>query len=107
MVYEVITDNGITSLEQYLTYVARVVPQFFPLTLFAIWTAITLTTHFTTKRLSGRSNFSSSFVVGGFVTTIVAALLSTIPGVINLATMVTCVALFMIGLIWLFLTNER
>jgi len=77
-------------------YVSDVEPIFFPFLLFAVFIIISLGSYFAQKELTGRGNFLASLAVAGYITTIVAYVLSLIPGVVNVFTIVVCLVITII-----------
>ena len=82
-------------------YVADVVPGFVPLVLFAFWTIATFGSFFAQKRIEGRGSFQASFAVGSYATTVAAVMLSLIPNMISLSTLVMTFGISIAATIWL------
>lgn len=82
-------------------YANSVVPILTPLILFSIFIVALLGSYFSTLRLRGDANLSSSFAVAGFFVAVVSTFMSFIPGFVNLTTMVICYGVAMIGFLWL------
>ena len=77
-------------------YVSDVEPIFFPFLLFAVFIIVSLGSYFAQKELTGRGNFLASLSVAGYITTIVAYVLSLIPGVVNVFTIAVCLVVTII-----------
>lgn len=106
MAYQTIDQANVTSLTGIFTYSAGIVPILPSLILFAIFLVTVLGSFFAQRRQLGTGNFAASFAVGGFVTMVVAIMLSLIPGFINLTTLVVTIAITILGFIWL-IFSER
>ena len=101
MAYQTFQEYNQTDLTGLFTYPASVVPAFTPLILFALFLISLLASYFSQKRLTGRGDFMASFAVAGFFTAIVAIIMSLVPGLINMLTLVTCIIVAIIGVILL------
>lgn len=100
---EVNTTKGIYT---FFTYTAEIVPIFIPLLLFAFMSIATLGSYFASVRLTNRGDLPASFASGGFVTAILATIISLIPGLINLPTLVITYGIAILGIIWLFFSRD-
>lgn len=105
--YPTLSSANITGTDQILVYVAGNMPIFTPLLLLTVFAVITLSTWYGTKKMSGYGDFFTSAAAGGYITTIIAVLLTLIPGMINLYTLTTCVVISIIMTIFLFFSRER
>ena len=94
--------EGVVSL---FTYSAEIVPVFVPLLLFAVFMIAVLGSFFMQKSLTGRGNFSGSFAVGSWLTAIISLVFSLIPNFIRTGTIVVCIALAILGTIWLYVSQ--
>lgn len=107
MAYKTLDDvNTTKGVHTLITYVAETVPIFTPLMLFAIFIISCLGSYFASIRLSGRGDFPASFAAAGFITTIVATVMSLIPGLINLPILVSCYGIAIVGGIWLYFSRN-
>ncbi len=109
MAYEELVERDLSEgMHVILQYVASVEPLFFPLTLFAFFLVVSFGSFFATKELTGTSgNLRASLAVAGFATTLVAYVLSLIPGVVNSTTVMVCLVSSIIFTFLLFLPRER
>jgi|SRR6056297_1452724 len=107
MAYKEITDmNGTnTTMTDIFTYSADVVPIFVPLVLFSIFLISVLGSYFASKRATGRGDFPASFAVGSWLTAIISIVFSLIPNFIRTGTVIFCVALAILGSIWLYISR--
>lgn len=101
---EVNTSAGIHEL---FIYAAEVVPIFIPLVLFALFIISCLGSFFAQKRLTGRASFPASFAVGGFITLLVAFMMTLIDGLINTSTLIVTLLVAMVGIFWLIFSRDR
>lgn len=99
---DVNTSEGIHTL---FTYAVDTVPVFVPLLIFAIFIIGCVGSFFAQKRLTGRGNLPGSFAVGSWLTAIVAIVFSLIPNFIRTGTVVFCIALAILGTIWLYISR--
>ncbi len=84
MAFTTYSDFNITGLDGLLLYTAEVVPIFIPLTLFVIFIVVTLGTFFGQRTFTqDGGGLASSLAVAAWLTTIIAFLMSLIPGLIN------------------------
>lgn len=104
MPYKEITDmNGTnTTITDFFTYSAEVVPIFVPLILFSVFLIATLGSYFAQKKATGRGDFPASFAVGSWLTAIISVVFSLIPDFIRSGTVIFCMALAILGSIWLY-----
>ncbi len=107
MTFTEISNFNITGIEGLLLYVAEVVPVFIPLTLFSIFLIVLFGTFFSGKRVTGSSDFISSFAVAGWFTTLIAFILSLNNGLVNLLTLTICIVVSVIGAILLFTSGDK
>ena len=107
MTYPTISDYNMTEgIPSVFRLAAETVPGLFPMFLSMVFLAICLGTYFTQNRLYGKGDFPVSFSVAGFVTSILALLLSLITGVIPTFVIVICMSLTVVGVIWIFLASD-
>lgn len=98
--------NTSEGIHTFYTYANSVVPILTPLILFAIFIITLLGTFFVQVRARNDANFSGSFAVAGFFTTIVALFMSFIPGMINNTTLVIVFGVAILGFLWLVLSKK-
>lgn len=107
MAYTEIQSFNITGIEGLLLYAAEVVPIFIPLALLSLFLIVLFGTFFSMQRVSGKSDFLSSFAVAGWFTTIIAFILSLNVGLVNLLTLTICIVVSVIGAILLITSGDR
>lgn len=107
MTYITPTQYNVTGLESLMQYVSYTIPIFVPLLLFGLFMIVLLSSYFAQRYRDGRGDFLASFVVAGFLTTIVAYLLMLMPGVVNSLTLVVCTIVTVIGVLILLNTEDR
>ena len=84
MAYKEIVDTNLSAgIHTIFQYVGEIVPIFFPLVLFCLFIIYTISSYLIQKEQTGRSNFFSSLVVAGYLTTITAFVMNLIPGLLN------------------------
>lgn len=88
-------------------YVAEIVPIFFPLLLFCIFIVFSVSSFLIQKQQTGRSNFFSSMVVAGYLTTIISFVMNLIPGLINPIVPVICLVVSMIMTLIFFVSKRK
>ena len=98
------TSEGIHTL---FIYTAHIVPIFIPLVLLAFFVIILLGTFFAQERLRGRGDFVASFTVAGYVTFIVASVMSLVENLISSITVITSLIVALIGTLWLFISRKE
>lgn len=79
---------------------------FMRLTLFVVFMGIMMASYFSQKRRNGEGDIVVSFAVAGFITTGFAIILSIIPGLIDIKTLVTTIAVAVVGIIMLFFSGK-
>lgn len=100
---EINTSEGIHTL---VAYSSSTVPIFIPLVLFSFFIVSLLGSFYIQKRAKGYGDFPSSFAISGFITSILAILFSFIPNLISTGTIVVCVGITILGVIWLFFSRD-
>lgn len=80
---------------------------FVPLLLFSLFMITSMGTYFSSKRLFGKGDFVASFCVAGFLTAIVAIIMTAMPNVINTYTVVVAIAVAIIGFVWLIISRNE
>lgn len=106
MAYTTFTDYNVSSVQDILTYPAVVVPFFWDFVLFAVFCIVTLSTFFASTRLKNKGDIMVSISVAAWFTTILSFVMSLIPGMISLATIVVCIAVSIISFIMLLFSRE-
>ena len=106
MVFTTYTDFNITGIDGLLLYTAEVVPIFIPLTLFVIFMIVTLGTYFVLGSFRER-DLASSLAVAGWLTTIIAFLMSLIPGLINTFTVAITFVVMIATTVLLFVSDRK
>ena len=107
MAYQTLSDyNTSKGVQVVFQYAAETVPVFTPLVLFALFVITCLGVYFSQIRLRGVGDFWAAFAVAGYLTVLVAYLMSLIEGMINLPTMAFCVVVAIAGTLLLFITKR-
>ena len=75
--------------------------------LFSLFIIILLGTFFSSKRLGNDGDFAASFAVAGFITAIVAIVLSLMPGMIDTYVTVITFIVAIIGVMFLYFSKRR
>jgi len=108
MTYSTLSDyNTSEGMHVLFQYVAETVPVFIPLVLFAVFVIVSFGTYFSQRRLSGRGDFIISFAVAGYITVLVAYVMSLIDGLINNFTVIICVVIAVLGTLMLFVSPKK
>jgi len=105
--YETFTSFNDSTIAGLFLYPAHIVPSFIPLVLFALFTITLLTTFFSQKRITGMGDFFASFAVAGYFTAIIAFIMTLVPNLINVETLVIAVAIAILGTILLLTTQNK
>lgn len=97
-----------TGLDGMLTYVAHVEPIFIPMVLFGFFIIVLVGSFYSSKRLSmGGGDFSVAFAVAGFTTFLVSLVMTLIDGLINPFTVIICLIVAMLGVLFLFFSKKE
>ena len=104
--YQTFTEFNQTGMAGLFLYPASVVDIFIPMVLFTMFVVILLATYFSQKRLTGRGDFFASFAVAGYFVAILSFLMSLVDGLINGATILTCLIVAVIGTIILLISKK-
>ena len=107
MSWETFTEYNQTGLEGLFTYPASVWEGFIPLTLFALFSIVLMSTFFSQKRLTGKGDFLASFAVASFFATVVSFIMSLSDGLVTLPTLITCLAVTIVAVILLLVSRDR
>ena len=99
--------NQSEGLHVLFLYVVNIVPIFIPLTLFVFFCIIMFGTFFAQQRLVDNGDFASSFAVAGFVTTTLAISMSLITGLIATRSIIICLIITVIGVLWIYLSSKQ
>ena len=107
MVFETINDrNTSEGLHILFVYVSDIVPLFIPLLLASVFMIILLATFFSQRRLTGTADISASFAAASYVTVVVAATLSIIPGLMDVITLIITLVIATIATLWLYMADR-
>jgi len=106
MAYQTYADWNKSGLDEMFLYVADVVDPFVPIMLFSLFMITLLASYFSSKRF-GDGDFAASFAVAGFLTFIVAIIMSLIPGMIQTMFVVITLVVAIIGILFLFFSKRR
>lgn len=104
--------NGNQDLSATFCYANSVIPYVSICVLFPLFMIVLLSTFFGVKRATGRGDFAASLVSAGFITVIGATILSltkcagTNYSLVSSGTLITCIAIFIVSVIILFMTRE-
>jgi len=98
--------NVSEGMHKILIYVADIEPIFFPLLLFAIFIILAIGSYLLQKNTTGRGDLKASLAASGFVTTLIAYVLSLIP-LIDVFTLVICFVLTAFFVLLLLLPKTR
>lgn len=106
MVYQTLdqfnTTGGMYTL---ISYTSNVVPIFIPLVLFAIFIISCLGSYFATIRRNSIGDFPASFAAAGFITSVIATIMS-ILNIVNLPTLSLTYGITILGVLWLFFSRN-
>ena len=97
------TSEGLPVIFQAATETA---PILIPLILFGLFMITLFSTYFIQRRLTGRGNLAASFAVAGYVVVIAAFVMSLIPNLITTPVLIACIALSIIGTMFLLLAGR-
>ena len=97
------TSEGLHTL---YTYANGIVPILTPMILFGLFLVTMMVSYFSSIRLRGDANFSSSFAVAGFFIAVVGTFMSFIDGFINLTTLIVCYCVALLGFFWIIIDNR-
>jgi len=105
MTYETLSDvNTSAGIHTLAIYVADTVPIFMPLALFSFFIIAFLGSYFASVRITNRGDLPASFAAAGFITAILATLMSLIP-LISLPTMAITYGVAILGALWLYFSR--
>jgi len=108
MAYPTLADyNTTTGIPAIFQYVSEVVPIFTPMLLLSFFVIAMLGSYFSQRRTTGRGNFKASFAVAGYLTVLVAFLLTLLPGVMDIITLSVTIAVAVLGTILLLTTQDN
>lgn len=106
MTYTQLENIGEINLQTILNFPNLDTPLFYPMILFAIFLIFSLGTFFRELKREGRANLLSSLAIGGFVTTVIAFIL-TILDVIQREIMVVVLVISLIFEVIFLLTSRN
>ena len=107
MTYQTLDEANKTSIVGVLSYINNIVPIFTPLMLFALWIIILLGSYFSQIRTRGYGDILGSFAVANIIIAVVSIVMTLSPEpVINIPTVVICIALAIIGVAILLTTDS-
>lgn len=98
--------NG-SGVTQFFTYPASIWSGFIPLVLLALFSIVMMSSFFSQKRLTGKGDFYASFAVAGFFIAVVSSVMMLVDGLINLQTVVICIAIAIIATILLLTSKDK
>ncbi len=98
--------NNTQGLAGVFVYAATIVPAFTPLMLIAFFLVVAFGSYIIPKNLTGKGDFAASFAVAGYVTTIVAILMSLIDNLINRETLMAFIIVAVLGTTWLYFSRK-
>jgi len=104
--YRTIADVNTTAGPHTLfVYAAEIVPSFIPMVIFAIFLIALLGSYFSQRRLTGSGDFPASFAAASFISTIIAFVMSLLPGLINNNVVIIMVVISVLSVVWLYLSR--
>ena len=110
MAYRDYADWNQTGLDQLFVYAANIDHGvgiiFTGLLLFSVFMITLLGSYFSSKRF-GDGDFAASFATAGFLTFIIALVMTLIPGLINMATVIITLIVAIIGVLFLYFSSRR
>lgn len=107
MAYTTYAEWNQTGLDQLFVYVSNVFPIFIPMMLFSVFMITLLASYFSSKRLSADGDFAASFASAGFLTFIVALVMTLIPGLIQTYFVVIALVIAIVGVLFLYFSKRR
>jgi len=107
MVYNTIDTKNITGLDGIFVYVANEVPIFVPAFLLSTWLIVSLLIYFGTRKFSGQADFFSAAASAGFLTCVLGTVMTFTPGIINLYSLSTTIAIAIFSFIFLWVKRNR
>lgn len=93
MAWATFNNSGQVGIDGLLIFSAQTVNVFIPMLLFSLFIIATIGSYLGNKRLFGKEDFWGSCVVASVFTTIVAFILSLLPGVISPIEIMICIAI--------------
>lgn len=105
--YRTFSNWNKTGLDQMFVYASDTVPIFTPMLLFSLFMITMLASYFSSKRLGADGDFAASFAVAGFITAIVALVLSLMPGMIHVSVTVITIIVAILGVLFLYFSKRR
>ena len=111
MAYRTYASWNKSGLDQLFVYAANIDNGvgilFISLLLFSVFMITLLGSYFSSRRMSGDGDFAASFAAAGFLTFIIALIMTLIPGFINMTTVVITLIVAIIGVLFLYFSKRR
>lgn len=109
MLFEYLTleEANVTSLDGTLVYVANAVPIFIPALIVFLWVTVGLLIYLGSRKLSGQADIFAAFSASGFLTVVLATIMTLAAGLINLWTLSVSFGIFIISLLFLLPKRSR
>ena len=105
--FQTMQDLNQTGINGVLVTASTAVPFLPALILFAMFIILSFGAYFSSVRRTGRSdNFVGSLAVAGFVTVVIAFLMTLIPNFIDTYTLSITIVIEIIFVMWLFLSRD-
>ena len=106
LAYKTLEQINQTGINGILATSSDAVPLLPALILFALFIILSFGAYFSTVRRIGYASMPSVFAVAGFVTTVIAFMMSIIPNFINTLTIGFCVIIEIGFVFWLYLSKD-
>jgi len=107
MVYQELQDINITGFDDVLVYISTQLPFFVPMMLLFIWMMFTLLMYFGSRKFSGQADFFSAAAAGGFVSVVLATILSLYSGITNMYTLILMTVIVILSFVFLWVRRNR
>jgi len=108
MVYKTFAEmNQSEGIQVIFSYVSEIEPLFTPILLFVIFFISAIGSYFLERNFTGRGNLLGSLATGGFVTTVIAYVMSLIPNFINTITVIICLIITIVFVLLFLITKEK
>ncbi len=105
--FQTFSEFNKTGLDNTFLYVAATSNIFIPLVLFGFFVIILIGSFYSARRMGGEGDFPASFAVAGFTTFLVALVMTLIDGLINNFTVVICLIVVLVGILFLFFSKKE
>jgi len=106
LTYKTLEDINGTGIQGILQTASDAVPLLPAMILFSLFIVLSFGSMFYNTRKYGSAKMSSTFAVAGFVTMVVAVMMTLIPNFINTATVVTCIIIEIAFVFWLYSSTD-